>query len=257
MRLLPPPGGISNSFSVFLNAIFTLSMGNSDSAQTTPRASLVPLTHLIFGRFLFLTTNWKRMPPLFLQVPRSPNPHSCLQNTCANFTHGFCTVSPASVILECIFVQIVVILSTSTKTPPTGISSQTSSISLPQLSSICCLYIHPHRPATRSIQLDLLQVQALHHTFTRERYRAWQHAAPSSWQDPFFRTRIPLIVASRYGQDELLSFSSHAAEQLQERMRWKDLASISFALATDVEYVFSLCVLSPTNELAPGHAKGS
>jgi hypothetical protein len=53
--------------------------------------------------------------------------------------------------------------------------------------------------------------------------------------DSFFKSRVPLLVASRYGQDEELDFTPRMAEQFQERMRWDDLASVSLALATDIE----------------------
>jgi hypothetical protein len=99
---------------------------------------------------------------------------------------------------------------------------------------------HLCRPATHPIQLNLQQAKALHRVFTSENYRAWQKGAPSNWQDQFFKSRVPLIIASRYGQNEHLIFSSRAAEQLQERMRWNDLASVSFAVATEIEYVIPI-----------------
>lgn len=110
--------------------------------------------------------------------------------------------------------------------------------------SLVTIFIFASRPASQSIQLNHQQARALHGVFTRDNYRAWQRAAPRDWRDVFFNTRVPLVIASRYGQDEELIFTPRAAEQLQERMRWDDLSSVSFALATDIEYVDCLDLLS-------------
>lgn len=102
-------------------------------------------------------------------------------------------------------------------------------------------------------------MQDLHRVFTRDNYRAWQRAAPRAWNDAFFRTRVPLIIASRYGQDEELTFTSRMADQFEERMRWSDLASVSLAMATDIEYVISsfhfICFL--ITSLSTGLVKGN
>ena len=101
-----------------------------------------------------------------------------------------------------------------------------------------------YRPDSRQIKLNFQQAQDLHNIFTRDNYRAWQHSAPRDWSDSFFRSRIPLIIASRYGQDEPLKhFTPRAAEKLHEHMRWDELSSISFAIATNIKYFFSPTLL--------------
>jgi hypothetical protein len=142
------------------------------------------------------------------------------------------------------FAPIVVTPSIWITTAQTGPSSPTSGTSSPFQFKNNPLTSTTYRPDSRQIKLNFQQAQDLHNAFTRDKYRAWQRSAPQDWSDSFFRSRVPLIIASRYGQDEPLKhFTPRAAQQLHERMRWDDLSSISFAIATNIKYFLSPTLL--------------
>lgn len=82
------------------------------------------------------------------------------------------------------------------------------------------------------------QMLAVHDHSSIESYRNWRSQAPASWtSNKWFMTRVPLMVASRYGQNEPLEFTESTADHFHGQLRWKDMRWISFALATQLEWV--------------------
>ena len=145
--------------------------------------------------------------------------HNFPQSTYASFIHGCFTACHPSVIQECTFVQIVdtpliwiTIAQTGPSSPTLGTITLTSTFHYNSFTS------HSYRPASHTIQLNFAQAKALHDVFSCDNYRAWQRSAPHEWHDSFFKSHVPLIIASCYGQDEELAFTPRSAEQLQERM---------------------------------------
>jgi len=58
------------------------------------------------------------------------------------------------------------------------------------------------------------------------------------WTDSWFLNKIPLVIASRYGQDTPLRFNDDTANHFHGQSRWTELRAISFAQATMLEYDF-------------------
>jgi len=59
----------------------------------------------------------------------------------------------------------------------------------------------------------------------------------SPWSDSWFLNRVPLVIASRYGQDMPLHFNEETAKHFHAYAHWAELRTVSFAQATMLEYV--------------------
>lgn len=91
------------------------------------------------------------------------------------------------------------------------------------------------------ISLTHTQLNAMHEASSLESYQNWRSAAPHSWkQDRWFMTRVPIIIASRHGQNEALAFTEEKAMHFHSQLRWEDMRWISFALAAQFEYAAKL-----------------
>ena len=122
-----------------------------------------------------------------------------------------------SLIQVYIFTPVVVTLSIWITSAQTGPLSPTSGASSPFQFKNNPLTSTTYRPNSHQIKLNFQQAQDLHNTFTRDKYSTWQRSAPQEWSDSFFRSCIPLIIASCYSQDEPLKhFTPCAAQQLHE-----------------------------------------
>jgi hypothetical protein len=82
-------------------------------------------------------------------------------------------------------------------------------------------------------------VERLHASSTIEQYENFRVRAP--WSDTWFLNKVPLVIASRYGQDMPLQFNQHTAHLFHGQTRWTEVRTISFAQATMLEYVSKRC----------------
>ena len=78
-------------------------------------------------------------------------------------------------------------------------------------------------------------MRRLHAASTIEAYEDFRIRSP--WSDPWFLNKVPLVIASRYGQDMPLRFNEETARHFHGQSRWTELRTLLFALATMLEYV--------------------
>jgi hypothetical protein len=98
-----------------------------------------------------------------------------------------------------------------------------------------------HSP-TRTINLLLDDVKQLHAASTIEQYENFRMRSP--WSDSWFLNKVPLVIASRYGQDMPLRFNDETANHFHGQSRWAEVRSISFAQATMLEYELVILVFT-------------
>lgn len=100
--------------------------------------------------------------------------------------------------------------------------------------TLICILIMNSAQHPRPLEFTPDQLQQLHGMFTLQIYQAFRDPSPWAKEDPWYRSHVPLVVGSKYGQNELMDPSDPSiADEWNRRVLWDGIRYVSGAVTAD------------------------